>query len=45
MKSMLNNGAAYAYTRFGWGKAVEPETIDLQCCLPKIISGLICLVM
>lgn len=45
VKSMLNNGAAYAYTRFGWGKAVEPETIDLHCCLPKIVAVLICLVI
>lgn len=45
VKSMLKNGAAYAYTQFGWGKAVEPETIDLHCCVPKIVAALICLAM
>ena len=42
---MLKNGQAYAYTRWGWGKATEPETIDLQCCLPKVVVALIYTVM
>lgn len=45
VKSMLNNGAAYAYAQFGWGNAVELETIDLRCCVPKIVAVLICLLM
>lgn len=45
MKRMLNNGAAYAYAQLGWGNAVEPETIDLACCVPKIVAVLICLLM
>lgn len=36
-KSMLKNGTAFAYNRFGWGQAAEQEEFDLHCCLPKIV--------
>ena len=45
VKSMFKNGAAFAYSRFGWGHPIEPETIDLHCSLPKIVAILICFVI
>jgi len=36
-KTMLKNGAAIAYRRFGWASGPEPEELDVVCCLPKIV--------
>ncbi|KAK5652799.1 hypothetical protein OQA88_9655 [Cercophora sp. LCS_1] len=36
-KNMLNNGAAFARTRFGWGSHHDHHEPDLLCCLPKVV--------
>lgn len=42
---MLNNGAAFARSRFGWGAHHNHAEINLACCLPKIIYMLCAIAM